>query len=140
MSKHEQEGGDGHVVSVVIPSMGRPTIELCEAALRSQTRPPDEIIIVRDEEWKGIGRARNAGIARSKGDLIALTDDDTVPPPDWLERLVRAFVAAFWQKAVGPFSIAAFSSKRNFFMFWLGEKFQGMGFVWGLMQSRGQSR
>jgi hypothetical protein len=24
-------------------------------------------------------------------------------------------------------------------MFWLGEKFQGMGFIWGLVRSRGQS-
>lgn len=33
-----------HIVSVVIPTIERTTINLCKAALNRQTRPPDEIL------------------------------------------------------------------------------------------------
>jgi glycosyltransferase involved in cell wall biosynthesis len=81
---------DGHCVTVIIPTVGRPTIELCQAALAKQTRPPDHVIVSKDYERKGVAWARNQGIRRAKGDLIAFADDDGVPPPDWLERLIRA--------------------------------------------------
>jgi glycosyltransferase involved in cell wall biosynthesis len=82
--------GDGRVVSVVIPTLGRPTIEETRKALAAQTRPPDEVIVVLDSERRGEVWARNEGIRRSRGDVIASTDDDCVPPPDWLERLLLA--------------------------------------------------
>lgn len=83
-------GHDGHIVSVVVPTTGRDTIASCREALSVQTRPPDEVVVVTDEDRRGPGWARNEGIRRSRGDLIAFTDDDCVPPPDWLERLIRA--------------------------------------------------
>lgn len=63
---------------------------LCQAALAKQTRQPDEVIVVVDQYRRGAAWARNEGIARSSGDLIAFADDDGIPPPDWLERLVDA--------------------------------------------------
>jgi glycosyltransferase involved in cell wall biosynthesis len=81
---------DAHRVSVVIPTLGRPLITRCRAGLARQTRPADEIIEVIDRVPRGISWARNEGIRRSTGDLIAFVDDDAVPPPDWLERLVQA--------------------------------------------------
>src|SRR3989338_6032439 len=82
--------GDAHVVSVVIPTVGRASLARCLAALREQTRAPEEIIVIRDEQGRGSAWARNEGIRRSRGDLLAFTDDDCVPPPEWLERLVDA--------------------------------------------------
>ena len=82
--------GDGHVVSVVIPTLGRQTIEGTRRALQGQTRPPDEVVEVLDVERRGVSWARNEGFRQSRGDLVALTDDDAVPPPDWIERLVGA--------------------------------------------------
>ncbi len=81
---------DRHKVSVVIPTLGRETLALCEAALRKQTRPPDEVVVVIDRDQRGAAWGRNEGIARATGDLIAFVDDDGVPPSDWLERLVAA--------------------------------------------------
>lgn len=81
---------DRHAVSVVVPTIGRDTIDPCREALERQTRPPDEVVIVLDKDRRGPSWARNEGIRRSHGDLIAFTDDDCVPPPDWLERLIRA--------------------------------------------------
>lgn len=40
---------------------------------------------VRSDEPLGLPRARNVGIRAAAGDLIALTDADTVPDPTWLE-------------------------------------------------------
>ena len=81
---------DPHKVSVVIPTLGRDTLALCEAALAKQTRPPDEVVVVIDRDRRGVAWGRNEGIARATGDLIAFADDDGIPPPDWLERLIAA--------------------------------------------------
>lgn len=273
---------DKHFISVVIPTLGRDTLSLCITALGKQTHPPDEIIIVKDVERRGASWARNEGIWRSCGNLIAFTDDDCIPPEDWLEHLIQAidehgaagaggtfqetdpflievrrrrellegenpsagnggnilyrrewlekciqqdgyafdesfnsgssedwelvvrlrqrdaklvyvpakvvhlrqaspwqhlrhqftrgvgiahlylaqrtmqlntaaqhsllwdqsgtttpyhWMAAFWRKAIGPFDLASFSRMSYFWLFWLGEKFQGAGFLWGLIVS-----
>lgn len=81
---------DSHCVSLIIPTIGRATLAQCLAALRQQTRPPDEIIVLKDPTRRGVAWARNEGIRQSRGDLIAITDDDCIPPPDWLERLIGA--------------------------------------------------
>lgn len=100
------------MISVVVPTFRR-TLELrrCLAALAAQSRTADQIIVVvRDTdsetqaflaEWSqtrsnlvtarvseaGVIAAMNAGLAIAQGDLIALTDDDAAPRPDWLARL-----------------------------------------------------
>ena len=81
---------DQHTVSIVIPTLGRDTLALRQAALAKQTRQPDQVVVVIDGHRRGVAWARNEGIARATGDLIAFADDDGIPPPDWLERLVAA--------------------------------------------------
>jgi GT2 family glycosyltransferase len=44
-----------------------------------------------------------------------------------------------WLKVIGPFDIRSFPSAVYFIMFWLGEKSQGLGFLWGLLQDKIQS-
>ena len=73
---------DHHKVSVIIPTLGRETLAQCQKALAEQTRLPDEVIVVTDHHRRGVAWARNEGIARASGDLIAFTDDDAVPPSD----------------------------------------------------------
>jgi glycosyltransferase involved in cell wall biosynthesis len=79
---------DGHRVSVVVPTIDRSSISECLDALARQTRSPDELIVVKDRERRGASRARNEGIRRATGDIVAFTDDDCIPPPGWLERFV----------------------------------------------------
>ncbi len=43
------------------------------------------------EERQGKGFALNTGLALARGDLLALTDDDVVPGPDWLDTIVGVF-------------------------------------------------
>lgn len=51
-------------------------------------RFPSNIIYVR-QEHAGISKARNNGIFRSRGKIIAFIDDDCVLQKDWIEKVIR---------------------------------------------------
>ncbi len=106
------------IVSVIIPTYRR-TSDLCRCleALKQQTRPAEEVLVVTrrgDMETEafladyepgalplrrilvdvpGVVAAMNAGLAEAQGDIIALTDDDTTPHADWMERIAAHFAA-----------------------------------------------
>jgi glycosyltransferase involved in cell wall biosynthesis len=105
-------------ISVLIPTYRRPQdLRRGLEALKNQTRPADEIlVVVRDSDadtrlfladfdaegmplkivsvtLPGVVAAMNNGLAEATGDIIALTDDDTAPYSDWLERIAAHFVA-----------------------------------------------
>jgi glycosyltransferase involved in cell wall biosynthesis len=88
-----------------------PILPACLHSLLSQTRPPDEIIVVNnastdqtaavaraiagvrvvDEPIKGLVAAREAARRAADGDLLAYVDADCRVPLQWLERLERRF-------------------------------------------------
>ena len=95
-------------VSVVIPTVARPSLRRAvESALR-QTAPPKEVIVVLDADEMpelpesdsvsvvrtsgGVGpsMARQLGVDSSTGDVIALLDDDDVWRADKLEKQLAA--------------------------------------------------
>lgn len=43
------------------------------------------------EPRKGLSRARNAGLHAAGGEILAFTDDDCLPAPDWLAAIMREF-------------------------------------------------
>jgi glucosyl-dolichyl phosphate glucuronosyltransferase len=49
------------------------------------------IRIITSSEFLGAGRARNLGIKASTADIIAFTDDDSVPDNKWLEKLADIY-------------------------------------------------
>lgn len=103
-------------VSVVVPTRNRPrAVESCLDALAEQTLPPRgfEVIVVDDgsesplaldparwaakfdlklirQQNTGPAGARNRGVADACGEVLAFTDDDCLPTPTWLEKLVVA--------------------------------------------------
>jgi GT2 family glycosyltransferase len=75
-------------VSVVIPATNAPaTLERCVAAVEASTEPPDELIVVDSPPHAGPAVARNAGLERATGDVVAFVDSDVLVRPDALARI-----------------------------------------------------
>ena len=51
----------------------------------------DRLKYIHASDTKGLGVARNIGIQRSRGDVIAMTDDDCTVPVNWLEQTRSVF-------------------------------------------------
>ena len=104
--------GDGMPISVVICTRDRPAyIAACLEAVLAQTHSAGEIIVIentpssdeaarlirhypvrhRIEAKPGLSHARNLGLACCRFDVIAFTDDDARPDPDWLRGITHAF-------------------------------------------------
>jgi len=100
--------------SVVVPSYRRPEdLTRCLNGLARQVLAPAEAIVVRraDDQLTqaavsacqhagvvdvvvgqpGVLAAMNAGVAAARSEIIAFVDDDAVPRPEWLARLVQHF-------------------------------------------------
>ena len=51
----------------------------------------DGIILLANRNEKGLSGARNTGIAKASGDIIAFMDEDAVADETWIERIVAHF-------------------------------------------------
>ncbi|KVO52055.1 glycosyltransferase family 2 protein [Burkholderia stagnalis] len=114
-------------ISVLVPTYRRPAdLARCLQALQRQARAPDEVIVVARPEddatherladpsvggalplqvvpvdVPGQVAALNKGLDSARGDIVAITDDDAAPRPDWLARVEAAFEADPRVGAVG---------------------------------------
>jgi len=98
--------------SVIVVSRGRPRhLARCLTGLGQSDHPAFEVVVVADPagcaavarhplgaaiklvgfERANIAAARNAGIVQAAGAVVAFLDDDAVPEPTWLARLVAPF-------------------------------------------------
>lgn len=98
-------------VSIVIPAHNAAaTLRECLTACLNQTFHDYEVIVVDDgstdttpkiarefpvaliqQPQRGPAVARNAGAKAASGDVIAFTDSDCIPHPDWIDKLTRDF-------------------------------------------------
>jgi GT2 family glycosyltransferase len=101
-------------VSLIVATCDRPAdLRRClSSVLASRTRRKVQIIVVDnrpglpgiqevlkefpqvelvEEPRPGSSYARNAGLAAAREEIVAMTDDDMVVSPDWLERLIEPF-------------------------------------------------
>jgi len=84
----------------------------CLRSLKKQTLQPKEVILVLDPDQKliefykqrmpndvkfaisegfGLSNARNAGVKKAEGEIIAFIDDDAIADEDWLRSLVKSY-------------------------------------------------
>ena len=99
-------------VSVIVPHYrDLKGLDACLSALANQTARPDEIIVADNNSpegeaavatviagrahltivrEQGAGPARNGGVAASTGDILAFTDSDCLPEPQWLANALAA--------------------------------------------------
>jgi glycosyltransferase involved in cell wall biosynthesis len=100
---------------VVLCTLGRSAhLPAAVAAIRAQSLPGLDIVVVDNdpgsgavdralgevddprvrivpERRRGLSTARNTGLAAAYGRIVAFTDDDAEPAPDWVERLLAGF-------------------------------------------------
>ena len=105
-------------ISVIVPTYRRTAdLDRCLAALDEQQLRPEEVLITYREEdvetctylartdrpcasarlilctEPGVVFALNRAFDEVKSDFFAITDDDSVPHPEWLQRIVAHFVS-----------------------------------------------
>ncbi len=111
-------GVDEQRIALIVPTYRRPEeLRRCLKAIACQRRRAEQVIIVvrEDDEptkavlraadpdgrWltvirvrtAGVVAALNAGLAAARADIIAFTDDDAAPRPDWLQQIEDRFAA-----------------------------------------------
>jgi glycosyltransferase involved in cell wall biosynthesis len=75
------------------------SVKQLEEVLCSTVAPPIKLLHNRQKE--GPANARNKGIIESSGDIIALTDSDTIPDVNWLTSLINSFLNSLGNSNVG---------------------------------------
>ncbi|WP_227354304.1 glycosyltransferase family 2 protein [Haladaptatus salinisoli] len=80
-------------ISVVIPTLPSNSHDEVVACLKEQTFDSYEVLVVNDVDLD-ICEARNSGIKAASGDIVALTDDDCRPDPEWLRNVWDEFDAS----------------------------------------------
>jgi GT2 family glycosyltransferase len=84
---------DSPVVSVVIPTLPQTDQTTTVESLTKQTiADPYELIVVSSDTLDR-SEARNKGLDAAQANVVAFTDDDTVPPCDWVESVSQAFAS-----------------------------------------------
>lgn len=104
-------------ISVLIATRARPDgLARCLESVARQSRPADRVVVVENairdaataqvveraaaaglpcelvyEPVPGLGRAHNRGLAELREDVVAVTDDDVVTGPSWLEAIATGF-------------------------------------------------
>ena len=94
----QQLGGAPFEVIVVDDGHDSETLRMVRGLQRdpndAEARAKPDLVYLRPVGGQGPAVARNRGWRAARAELIAFTDDNTVPQPGWLEQGLRAMAAA----------------------------------------------
>jgi glycosyltransferase involved in cell wall biosynthesis len=114
------------IISVIVPAYNEENyISKCLSALGQQvSAPPYEVIVINncstdgtvqvakqfnvrivDEECKGIVHAKQRGFDEARGDIVAVIDSDSIPPPDWVSQIHYSLSDQKYIAVTGPYVI-----------------------------------
>jgi len=62
-----------------------------KSILKDYSRKYDKIKIINNTKNKGVSGARNSGIRKAKGEIIAFLDDDCIADKNWLNELIKPY-------------------------------------------------
>jgi succinoglycan biosynthesis protein ExoA len=88
-------------VTVIIPARPEPAEILAVTAAQRLDYPPDKLQII-VARGKQPSVQRNAALRAARGDLVYFLDDDSVPPPGNLLRMVKSFADDRVKMVGGP--------------------------------------
>ncbi len=135
-------------ISVVIPTRNRADrLRRALQSLAAQQRSPDQVVVIDNastdetpsvarsfadalpldvtrEETVGIPQARNTGVARCTGDIVAFLDDDCEAEPGWLAALEAPFLKDPRLGCVGGL-LAPFKGRRGLISRFFDERLRG---------------
>lgn len=110
----------GTQLSCVVPATNAPaTLDRCLKAIAAAERGPDEVLAITEPAGSWPGAARNAGVERAAGELIAFVDADVEVHRDAFARIRDAFqtdgelTAVFGAYDDAPEAPGAVSGFRN---------------------------
>jgi len=121
-------------VSVIIPTLNRlDMLRRVLASVEKQSTQPREVIVVDGGSTDGtvefvnslgahviyirqkgmfLPNARNCGILKSTGEIVAFLDDDPIPSYDWLEEIIKTYEMDEMVGGVGGSLIGVTPSKK----------------------------
>jgi hypothetical protein len=76
-------------VAVIVPTLGRPSLDACLASIKAQTFKNFQIV-VKNGPGDMVTKIRQ-GLSETTSKYVAVADDDATYPPDWMQNLLSAF-------------------------------------------------
>lgn len=118
----ESDGPTAFISVIVCTYNGSATLAACLESLENLNHSAYEVLLIDDGSTEDIGRiarafpevrylrqdhaglsaARNLGMRKARGDLLAYTDDDCIADEDWLRHVAAAFEDQAWVACGGP--------------------------------------
>ena len=66
-------------------------LDHCPELFEQANLLPQDVVVIPNRFEKGLSGARNTGVARARGDIVAFLDDDAAADPDWLTRIADRY-------------------------------------------------
>ena len=101
---NSQSGAPSFNVTVIVDGSSDQTELMLEQVQNTFSFPLDIII---NKVNLGVSASRNKGIDATKGEFVVFTDDDCLPPPNWIRSIKEVWTQQpQWVKAVGGYVVA----------------------------------